>query len=157
MPAPSVIARAAHRPAPAVDRLRDALLARVQLANASLWASQDAELEAEMATLDAVDSVVPTVEELAGLAPDPYAGPPGGAWGWLADLPGPLLEEYLDATQDRRYRRHQGRSTCQVPDRACRVPAADCAGEAGARHRGQVSAASAASTTAGPAEIVTPR
>src|SRR5215467_1841177 len=100
MPAPSAIARAVHRPAPAADRLQAALLARVQSANASVWPSQDAELEAEMAALDAVDSVVPTVEELAGQAPDPYAGPPEGAWGWLADLPGPLLEEYLDATAE---------------------------------------------------------
>jgi hypothetical protein len=102
LPAPSAVARAAHRPALAGDRLREALLARVQPATASLWASQDAELEAEMAALDAVDSVVPTAEELAGQAPDPYAGPPEGAWGWLADLPGPLLEEYLDATAEPR-------------------------------------------------------
>jgi len=100
MPALSAVARAAHRPAPAVDQLRAALLARVQPATASVWASQDAELEAEMAALDAVDHVVPTVEELAGQAPDPYAGPPEGVWGWLADLPGPLLEEYLDATAE---------------------------------------------------------
>ena len=99
MPVPSAIARAAHRPAPAGDRLREALLARVRPATAAVWARQDAELEAEMAAQEpAADLVVPTVEELAGQAPDPYAGPPDGTWGWLADLPGPLLEEYLDAT-----------------------------------------------------------
>src|SRR5262249_56909828 len=49
-----------------------------------------------------VDRVVPTVEELAGQAPDRDAGAPEGAWGWLADLPGPLLEEYLDATAEPR-------------------------------------------------------
>jgi len=102
MPAPSTVTRAAHRPAPAGDRLREALLARVQTVTASVWADQDAELEAERAALDAVDLVVPTVEELAGQAPDPYAGPPEGAWGWLADLPGPLLEEYLDGTAEPR-------------------------------------------------------
>src|SRR5215831_13247937 len=102
MPSPSAIARPVHRPASAMDRLREVLLARVQPANVSLWASQDAELEAEMAALDAVDRVVPTVEELAGQALDPYAGPPEGAWGWLADLPAPLLAEYLDATAEPR-------------------------------------------------------
>lgn len=102
MSALSPIAGAVHRPAPAGDGLREALVARVQPATASVWASQDAELEAEMAALDAIDSVVPTAEELAGEAPDPYAAPPEGAWGWLADLPGPLLEEYLDATAEPR-------------------------------------------------------
>jgi len=97
VPVPSVVARAVHQPAPADDLLREALLARVQPATATVWADQDA----EMAALD-VDRVVPTVEELAGQAPDPYAGPPEGAWGWLADLPGPLLEEYLDATAEPR-------------------------------------------------------
>ena len=100
MPVPSSIAGAAHRSAPAVDRWREALLARVRPATAAVWAAQEAELEAEMAALDAVEIVVPAVEELEGQAPDPYAGPPEGAWGWLADLPGPLLEEYLNATAE---------------------------------------------------------
>ena len=100
MPAPSAVASAAHRPAPAGDRLREALLTRVQPATAPVWTGQDAELDAETAALDA-DRVVPTAEELAGQAPDPYAGPPEGMWGWLADLPGPLLEEYLDAAEPR--------------------------------------------------------
>jgi uncharacterized protein DUF222 len=99
--APPAVARAAHRPAPEGDALREALLARVRPATSSVWAGQDAELAAETAALDA-DRVVPTVEELAGRVPDPYAGPPEGAWGWLADLPGPLLEEYLDATAEPR-------------------------------------------------------
>ena len=97
MPGPSAVAGAAHRPAPAGDRWREALLARVPPATAAVWAAQDAELEAEMAALDAGEIVVPAAEELAGQAPDLYAGPPEGALGWLADLPGPLLEEYLDA------------------------------------------------------------
>src|SRR5215831_2335339 len=100
VPAPSAVASAAHRPAPAGDRLREALLTRVQPATAPVWTGQDAELDAETAALDA-DRVVPTAEELAGQAPDPYAGPPEGMWGWLADLPGPLLEEYLDAAEPR--------------------------------------------------------
>src|SRR5262249_60115546 len=49
-----------------------------------------------------VDGVVPAGGGRAGQAADPYAGPPEGAWGWLADLPGPLLEEYLDATAEPR-------------------------------------------------------
>jgi hypothetical protein len=102
MPVPAAVAGAVHRPAPAGDRVREALLARVQSATAAVWAGQDAELEAEMAALEAVDLVVPAEEEPAGLAPDLYAGPPEGAWGWLADLPGPLLEEYLDATAEPR-------------------------------------------------------
>src|SRR5215831_446550 len=52
VPAPSVVARAVHRPAPAGDLLREALLARVQPATATVWADQDAELDAEMAALD---------------------------------------------------------------------------------------------------------
>jgi hypothetical protein len=100
MPVPSAVAGAAHRLAPAGDRVREALLARVRPATAAVWAAQDAELAAEMAALDAVDLVVPGEEELAGLAPDPYAGPPEGPWGWLADLPGPLVEEYLDAATE---------------------------------------------------------
>ncbi len=43
---------------------------------------------------------VPSEAELNGLAPDPLADPPDGEYGWLADLPGPLLDEYLTATAE---------------------------------------------------------
>src|SRR5215472_2681706 len=71
-------------PSPSADGLREALQARVQFAEASAWASQDAQFEAE----------------IAALAPDPLAGPPDGEYAWLADLPGPLLDEYLAATAE---------------------------------------------------------
>ena len=101
MPVRSAAARAAHRLAPADDGLREALLARVRSAAASAWACQDAELDAEIAALEASGGcAVPAVAELAGLAPDPYTDPPEGTWGWLADLPGPLLDEYLAATAE---------------------------------------------------------
>jgi hypothetical protein len=96
VPVRSAAARAAHRPAVADAELREALLARVRSASASAWACQDAELDAEMAALEAVGGcAVPSVAELEDLAPDPYAGPPQGEWAWLNDLPEPLLEEYL--------------------------------------------------------------
>jgi hypothetical protein len=78
--------------------LREALLARVRPA---ALADQDAEFDAEIAALEAADGCVPPTEaELAGLAPDPLAGPPDGEYAWLADLPGPLLDEYLQATAE---------------------------------------------------------
>jgi hypothetical protein len=73
------------------------LLARVRSAP-----DLDAEFDAEIAALEAAGGgEVPTVAELAGLVPDPLAGPPDGEWAWLADLPGPLLDEYLAATAER--------------------------------------------------------
>ena len=88
-------------PSPSADGLREALQARVQFAEASAWASQDAQFEAEIAALEAAGGCpVPSEEELAGLAPDPLAGPPDGEYAWLADLPGPLLDEYLAATAE---------------------------------------------------------
>jgi hypothetical protein len=89
MPVPGAGAGPASRPARG-DELREALLARVRQASAG--ESQDAEWEA------AGDCRVPTDEELAGLAPDPLAGPPDGEDAWLAELPGPLLDEYIAAT-----------------------------------------------------------
>jgi len=81
--------------------VREALLARVRTAAASEWASQDAELADEIAVLEAAgECAVPSEAELAGLAPDPLAGPPDGEHAWLADLPGPLLDEYLAATAE---------------------------------------------------------
>jgi hypothetical protein len=77
------------------------LLARVWSVAAEPWAGQEAEWEAELAALEATGAYeVPTEAELAGVAPDPLAGPPEGEWAWLADLPGPLLEEYLEATAE---------------------------------------------------------
>jgi Domain of unknown function (DUF222) len=106
MPAKAATARASLQPSPAsppspADGLREALLARVRTATASALASQDAEWDAEIAAVEAAgDDEVPTEEELAGLAPDPLAGPPDGEYAWLADLPGPLLNEYLAATAE---------------------------------------------------------
>jgi hypothetical protein len=101
--APAVKAGAVHRPVPdraAPDRagLRDALLARVRPAGEC----PDAEWDAELAELEAAgaDLAPPSAEELEGWAHDPLAGPPDGADAWLADLPGPLLEEYLAAIEE---------------------------------------------------------
>jgi hypothetical protein len=72
------------------------LLARVRSA-----ADLDADFDAESAALEAAGwCEVPTPAELAGLAPDPLAGPPDGEWAWLAELPGPLRDEYLAATAE---------------------------------------------------------
>ncbi len=99
MPTQAAAAREVSRPALAGDDLREALLARVRSASAGEWARQDAELDAEVAALEAAGAhEVPSEAELAGLAPDPLAGPPDGTLGWLADLPGPLLDEYIAAT-----------------------------------------------------------
>jgi hypothetical protein len=77
------------------------LLARVRSATAATWDCQDAELDTGAAALEAAgECVVPSEAELNGLAPDPLAGPPEGALGWLADLPGPLLDEYVRATTE---------------------------------------------------------
>src|SRR5215469_10588998 len=106
MPAQAVATRAASRRALAADDLRRALLARVRSATAAAWERQDAEPDAEAAALEAAaleaagECVVPSEAELSGLAPDPLAGPPEGALGWLADLPGPLLDEYVRATAE---------------------------------------------------------
>jgi hypothetical protein len=76
------------------ERLQEALLARVRSA-------ADRDFDAEIAALEAAgECEVPTPAELAGLAPDPLAGPPDGEWEWLADLPGPLRDEYLAATAE---------------------------------------------------------
>src|SRR5215469_1101508 len=111
-PSPADLPSPASPPSPAdppsltsppslADGLREALLARVRTATASEWASQDAELAAEIAALEAAgECAVPSEEELDGLAPDPLADPPDGEYAWLADLPGPLLDEYLTATAE---------------------------------------------------------
>jgi len=80
--------------------LREKLLARVRLATVGAWECQEAELAAEQAALAAAPGGVglPGFEEVDELGVDPYAGPPEGADSWLADLPGPLLDEYIAAT-----------------------------------------------------------
>ena len=100
MPTPAMAGGTLPSPSASGDDLRDALLARVRAATARAWADQDAALDAEIAALEAAgDDAVPSADELGGLAPpDPLAGPPDGEYAWLADLPGPLLEEYLAAT-----------------------------------------------------------
>jgi Domain of unknown function (DUF222) len=101
MPAQAAATRAASRRALAADELRETLLARVRWATAATWECPDAELDAEAAVLEAAgEYVVPSEAELSGLAPDPLAGPPEGALAWLADLPGPLLDEYVRATSE---------------------------------------------------------
>ena len=96
MPVSGAGAGPASQPAPG-DELRETLLARVR--QVSVEECQDADWEAELAALEAAGEChVPTDEELAGLAPDPLAGPPDGEYAWLAELPGPLLDEYIAAT-----------------------------------------------------------
>jgi hypothetical protein len=101
---PALLPSPTPRPAPddpasRTGGLREALLARLRPTAAESWVGQEAEWEAELAALEAAGACeAPTEAELAGLDPDPLAGPPEGAWAWLADLPGPLLEEYLEAT-----------------------------------------------------------
>jgi hypothetical protein len=98
VPGPAAGGGAAPRPAPAGDGLREALLARVRL---GAWDGQDAGWEAEIAAQEAAGLCeVPAVDELDVLEPDPLAGPPDGELAWLADLPGPLLDEYLAATAE---------------------------------------------------------
>ncbi len=98
MPAPAASAGAARRPAPDKARLREALLARMRPTAEELL---DAEWDAEIAALEAAgaEAVPPPAEELPVLDPGPLAAPPDGADAWLADLPGPLLDEYLAATE----------------------------------------------------------
>jgi hypothetical protein len=98
MPAPAASAGAARRPAPDKARLREALLARMRPTAEELL---DAEWDAEIAALEAAgaETVPPPAEEPPGLDPGPLAAPPDGADAWLADLPGPLLDEYLAATE----------------------------------------------------------
>jgi uncharacterized protein DUF222 len=98
MPAPAASAGAARRPAPDKARLREALLARMRPTAEELL---DAEWAAEVAALEAAgaEAVPPPAGELPGIDPGPLAAPPDGADAWLADLPGPLLDEYLAATE----------------------------------------------------------
>jgi hypothetical protein len=79
--------------------LRDLLPGRVRAATALAWESQDAELAAEQAALEADPGYGPP-DSLAELAADPDCGPPDGPWAWLADLPGELIDEFAEATAE---------------------------------------------------------
>jgi Domain of unknown function (DUF222) len=77
--------------------LQAALLARARSAARS-WAGGEAAWAVEEAAPEAMADRAepPSEEELAWLA-DPWVGPPDGAEAWLADLPGPLQDEYFEA------------------------------------------------------------
>ena len=78
----------------------ETLLRRVEPVAAE-WAAQDAELDAEIAALAAAGALtVPAEEERLGPALDPDGAPADGLHAWLADLPGPLLDEYLAVTAE---------------------------------------------------------
>ena len=80
------------------DRFWDALLRWVEPV-AAAWAAQDAELDAEIAALEAAGVfAVPAGEQWPGLAFGPQSAPPDGPHVWLAGLPGPLLDEYFADT-----------------------------------------------------------
>ena len=65
------------------------------------WADQDAELDAEIAALEAVGAfTVPAEEEQPGSALDPDSVPPDGLHTWLADLSGSAFDENLTACVD---------------------------------------------------------
>ena len=118
---PAAGALAALSALPDVDPVRDALLSRVPLV-AAAWAAQDAEFEAESAALAAAGAViVPDEVELAGLVPDPASDPPDGVHGWLADMPGPLINEYLAATTETAGQRCRGPGSGDAPRVRVRV------------------------------------
>ena len=97
---PSSLNRAALPSPLDLDPVRDALLRRIEPV-AAAWAAQDAELDDEIAALEhAGVFTVPAAEERPDPAVDPDSAPPDGLQAWLADLPGPLLEEYLAATAE---------------------------------------------------------
>ena len=97
------------------DPVREALLRRVEPV-AAAWAAQDAELDAEIAALAAAGALtVPAEEERPGPALDPDNAPPDALHAWLADLPGPLLDEYLAVTAEVRARRGCGLGPAAAP------------------------------------------
>lgn len=78
--------------------LRVELLERVRVAAVRAVRCLETDLAEDLASWEAAGGLeAPPVEELYGLVPDPDCGPPDGVEAWLADLPGPLLFEYLDA------------------------------------------------------------
>jgi hypothetical protein len=65
------------------------------------WAAQDAELDAEIAALEAVGALtVPADEGQPGSAPDPHSVAPHGLHAWLADLAGSPVDECLAIRTD---------------------------------------------------------
>ena len=99
-PLPSPTDRAALPTPLDRDSAREALLRRVEPVGAA-WAAQDAELDAEIAALAAAGALtVPAEEVPPGPALDPDSPPADGLYAWLADLPGPLLDEYLAVTAE---------------------------------------------------------
>jgi len=80
---------------PDFDPVREALCSVGPVAAA--WAAQEAELDAEIAALEAAGLLTaPAEEELPGPDFDPGSVPPQ----WLADLPGAPYDECLVATAD---------------------------------------------------------
>ncbi|HEY7359209.1 MAG TPA: HNH endonuclease signature motif containing protein, partial [Streptosporangiaceae bacterium] len=71
-------------------------LAGALLADPGAW---DAPAPAGWDAVPPWDTVPPTEEELCGLPPDPYSGPPDGADAWAADVPASLLIDCLTATE----------------------------------------------------------
>jgi hypothetical protein len=97
-PLPSATDRAALAALLDRDLVREALLRRVEPV-AAAWAAQDAELDAEIAALAAAGALTaPAEDERPGPALDPDSAPADGLHAWLADLPGPLLDEYVAVT-----------------------------------------------------------
>jgi hypothetical protein len=77
--------------------------AMVRLAGpvAAAWAAQDAELDAEIAALEAASALTPPAdEEQPDLDLDPDGVPPPGLHPWLGDLSGSPFDEDLAATAD---------------------------------------------------------
>ena len=90
-----------HEPATSLDRdpVQEALRSVERVA--ATWAAQDAELDAEIAALEAVGVLTaPAEEERPGLDFDPDSVPPHGLHPWLADLSAPSFDECLAATAD---------------------------------------------------------
>ncbi len=94
MPAPAAGATSAGRPARGGEGLRESLLARLRPVQAGEWQARVAAL------VSAGMCRMPTGAESAGPPPDPLAAPPDGEDAWLAELPGPLLDEYIAATAE---------------------------------------------------------
>src|SRR5215472_7116954 len=96
-----------HEPAspPDHDPVRETKLRQVEPMAAG-WADQDAELDAEIAALEAIGALtVPAEEEQPGSALDPDGAAPHGLRAWLADLSGSSIDDCpavpVDATDPR--------------------------------------------------------
>jgi hypothetical protein len=91
-----------HRPPSLLDRdlAQEAMLRSIDPV-AAAWAAQEAELDAEIAALEAAGAVTaPAEEEQPGPDLDPDIVPPYGLRPWLADLSGSPFDECLAATAD---------------------------------------------------------